>query len=69
MAVLARRWFLGPTASGVIDEHQVELAAVDVDVGDPHLDPVAQPVAPARAAADQRVRLRPPGSSNRRPGW
>ena len=41
---------------GVLGEDQVELAAVDVDPDDLDLDPVAQPVPAARAAADQGVR-------------
>ena len=41
---------------GRVGQDQIELAAIDVDVGDPDLDAVAQPVAPAGAAADQRVR-------------
>jgi len=37
---------------------EVERAAIDVDVRDPHLDTVAQAVPPAGAAADQGVGLR-----------
>ena len=45
-------------SGGRLGQEEVELAAVDVDAGDPDLDPVAQPVAAARAAADQGVRPR-----------
>ena len=41
---------------GGVRQHEVQLAAVDVDVGDPHDDAVAQPVPAPRTAADQGVR-------------
>ena len=52
-----------------IRQDQVEHAAVDVDVSDPHQLAVAQPMPAAGSAADQRVRSLLRGSKNRRSGW
>ena len=54
---------------GELGRDEVQLAAIDVDVGDPDLDPVPQPVAPARSAADQGVRPRFQVIIVVAPGW
>ena len=36
---------------------RVEFPAIDVDMGDPYLQPITEPVSPARSPADQGVRF------------